>query len=140
MPLARANGIRLFYDEAGAGRSVIFVHAYPMGRRQHRLALRPHPSGPDCGRGDLRYGSRLRRSRAVPGGHRGLGARGGGRRHRGVHRHDPSCIAPSEFMAERTPKAELTVIAGCGHFNNLERPAEFNRVLETFFRKIGWEA
>ncbi len=43
-------------------------------------------------------------------------------------------------MAERTPKAELTVIAGCGHFNNLERPAEFNRVLEPFFRKIGWEA
>jgi len=33
MPLARVNGIRLYYDEAGAGRSVIFVHAYPMGRR-----------------------------------------------------------------------------------------------------------
>ena len=42
-------------------------------------------------------------------------------------------------MAERIPKAELCVMAGCGHFNNLERPAEFNRVLETFFRKVGWE-
>ncbi|MBI4735878.1 MAG: alpha/beta fold hydrolase, partial [candidate division NC10 bacterium] len=33
MPLAEVNGIHLFYDEAGAGRPVIFVHAYPMGRR-----------------------------------------------------------------------------------------------------------
>jgi pimeloyl-ACP methyl ester carboxylesterase len=42
-------------------------------------------------------------------------------------------------MADRIPDAQLHVMAGCGHFNNLERPAEFNRILEAFFRRIGWE-
>jgi pimeloyl-ACP methyl ester carboxylesterase len=42
-------------------------------------------------------------------------------------------------MAERIPDAELRVLTGCGHFNNLERPAEFNRLLGAFLRKIGWE-
>ena len=52
---------------------------------------------------------------------------------------DLPCIAPSQFLADRIPDAQLHVMAGCGHFNNLERPADFNRILEAFFRKIGWE-
>ena len=56
-----------------------------------------------------------------------------------VGERDLPCVAPSEFMARTIPRAELTVMTGCGHFNNLERPAEFNRIVETFFRKIGWE-
>lgn len=55
-----------------------------------------------------------------------------------VGERDLPCIPPSKFMADRIPDAELHVMAGCGHFNNLERPAEFNRVLEAFFRRIGW--
>jgi pimeloyl-ACP methyl ester carboxylesterase len=57
-----------------------------------------------------------------------------------VGEHDLPCRAPSEYMRQRIPKAALHVMAGCGHFNNLEQPAEFNRVVETFLRKIGWEA
>jgi pimeloyl-ACP methyl ester carboxylesterase len=56
-----------------------------------------------------------------------------------VGERDLPCIAPSKFMADRIPDAQLHVMAGCGHFNNLERPAEFNRILEAFFRRIGWE-
>lgn len=55
-----------------------------------------------------------------------------------VGEQDLPCLAPSEFMARTIPRAELTVMTGCGHFNNLERPAEFNRVVEAFFRKLGW--
>ena len=56
-----------------------------------------------------------------------------------VGERDLACIAPSQFLADRIPDAQLNVMEGCGHFNNLERPAEFNRILEAFFRKIGWE-
>lgn len=56
-----------------------------------------------------------------------------------VGEKDLPCLAPSEFMAQKIPTASLHVMDGCGHFNNLERPAEFNRVVETFLRKIGWE-
>lgn len=55
-----------------------------------------------------------------------------------VGERDLPCIAPSQFLADRIPDAQLHVMAGCGHFINLERPAEFNRFLEAFFRKIGW--
>jgi pimeloyl-ACP methyl ester carboxylesterase len=56
-----------------------------------------------------------------------------------VGERDLPCITPSQFLADRIPEAQLHVMAGCGHFINLERPAEFNRILEEFFRKIGWE-
>jgi pimeloyl-ACP methyl ester carboxylesterase len=56
-----------------------------------------------------------------------------------VGERDLPCIAPSQFLADRIPDARLHVMAGCGHFNNLERPAEFNRIVEMFFRRIGWE-
>jgi pimeloyl-ACP methyl ester carboxylesterase len=56
-----------------------------------------------------------------------------------VGERDLPCIAPSEYMARKIPNADLHVMMGCGHFNNLEQPAEFNRVVEAFFHKIGWE-
>ncbi len=57
-----------------------------------------------------------------------------------VGERDLPCIGPSEYMAERIPNAQLHLMEGCGHFSNLERPAEFSRVVEAFFRKIGWDA
>jgi 3-oxoadipate enol-lactonase len=41
-------------------------------------------------------------------------------------------VADAEFLYERIPDAELAVIEGAGHLPNLERPAEFNRVLHRF--------
>ena len=42
-------------------------------------------------------------------------------------------------MADRSPDPQLPGIAGYGHFNTLEGPADFNRILEACIRKIGWE-
>lgn len=33
MPTARVNGVRLYYEEAGSGPPLLFVHAFPVGRR-----------------------------------------------------------------------------------------------------------
>ncbi len=42
-------------------------------------------------------------------------------------------------MGDRIPGPRPQVMAGCGHFNTLERLAEFNRILEACIRKIRWE-
>lgn len=41
-------------------------------------------------------------------------------------------VADARLMAERLPQATLAVIDGAAHMPNLERPAEFDAVLETF--------
>lgn len=56
-----------------------------------------------------------------------------------VGEKDLPCRAPSAYMQQRIPHAELRVMPGCGHFNNLEWPAEFNRVVGAFLQRIGWE-
>ncbi len=41
-------------------------------------------------------------------------------------------VADAEFMSARVPGAVLAVIDGAGHLPNLERPEEFNAVLDEF--------
>lgn len=41
-------------------------------------------------------------------------------------------VAEAEFMHALIPGARLAVVDGAGHLPNLERPAEFNRVLRDF--------
>ena len=55
-----------------------------------------------------------------------------------VGEKDLPCLAPSTYMQERIPNALLHVMQGCGHFNNLERPAEFNAVIDAYLQRIGW--
>ena len=44
-------------------------------------------------------------------------------------------------MEGKVPRVRLSGIhlAGCGHVNNPERPAEYIRILKAFFRRIGRE-
>jgi pimeloyl-ACP methyl ester carboxylesterase len=55
-----------------------------------------------------------------------------------VGEKDLPCLAPSTHMQERIPNALLHVMQGCAHFNNLERPVEFNAVIEAYLQRIGW--
>jgi 3-oxoadipate enol-lactonase len=41
----------------------------------------------------------------------------------------------SDFLAQHIPGASLVKIAGAGHLTNLEKPAEFNTVLEAFLSR-----
>ncbi|HZG51947.1 MAG TPA: alpha/beta fold hydrolase [Pyrinomonadaceae bacterium] len=43
--------------------------------------------------------------------------------------------ADAELMHREIRGSRLEIIAGAGHVSNLERPAEFNRVLENFMRQ-----
>jgi pimeloyl-ACP methyl ester carboxylesterase len=42
----------------------------------------------------------------------------------------------AEFMARAIPGAQLVSIEGAGHFSNVERPEEFNRVLLDLLRTV----
>jgi len=43
----------------------------------------------------------------------------------------------SRYLAEKIPEARLEIIEGAGHMVMLERPEEFNKRLEAFFRSVG---
>lgn len=43
-----------------------------------------------------------------------------------------------ELMSKRIPNAEWHVIEGAAHVPNLEKPAEFNTVMERFLRRIAY--
>lgn len=43
----------------------------------------------------------------------------------------------SRYLAEKIPQAQLEIIGGAGHMVMLERPEEFNKKLEAFFRSVG---
>jgi pimeloyl-ACP methyl ester carboxylesterase len=45
-------------------------------------------------------------------------------------------VADAEFMHQRIPGAALAVIEGAGHLPNLERPAEFNRVVAALLAAV----
>jgi pimeloyl-ACP methyl ester carboxylesterase len=45
-------------------------------------------------------------------------------------------LPDAEIIKKSLPKYEATQIAGTGHFVMMEKPREFNRVLETFLQKI----
>lgn len=52
-----------------------------------------------------------------------------------VGERDLGCLAPSRMIAEQIPGAALTVLADCGHFSNLEKPAAFNAIMQTFLER-----
>ena len=45
--------------------------------------------------------------------------------------------ALSEELASLIPDAQLQLIEGAGHLGNLEKPAEFNRMVEDFIERLG---
>ena len=45
--------------------------------------------------------------------------------------------ALSEELASLIPDARLQLIEGAGHLGNLEKPAEFNRMVEDFIERLG---
>ena len=52
---------------------------------------------------------------------------------------DQDTVTPPELsreLAEARPGAELNVLAGAGHLANIERPADFNRLVEQFIAPL----
>jgi pimeloyl-ACP methyl ester carboxylesterase len=45
-------------------------------------------------------------------------------------------VRDAKFMHERIPNSRMAVIEEAGHMPNLERPAEFNRVVEEFLKTL----
>ena len=45
-------------------------------------------------------------------------------------------VGDAEFMRERIPNSRLAVIEEAGHMPNVERPREFNRVVEEFLKTL----
>ena len=45
-------------------------------------------------------------------------------------------ISDAEFMCQRIRGSKMAVIEGAGHMPNLEKPAEFNRVVEEFLKTL----
>ncbi|HUE78656.1 MAG TPA: alpha/beta fold hydrolase [Sphingomicrobium sp.] len=53
---------------------------------------------------------------------------------------DQDTVTPPELsreLAEAIPGAELHILAGAGHLANIERPADFNRLVEEFIAPLG---
>jgi pimeloyl-ACP methyl ester carboxylesterase len=53
-----------------------------------------------------------------------------------VGAQDTSALAPCERLAALLPQAELQIVAGAGHVVNLAAPAEFNRLIDDFARRL----
>src|SRR5947199_355688 len=49
-----------------------------------------------------------------------------------VGEHDDASLKPSRFLAEHAPNAELAVMPGAGHLTNLEQPAAFAALVDSF--------
>ncbi|HEY9434160.1 MAG TPA: alpha/beta fold hydrolase [Blastocatellia bacterium] len=45
-------------------------------------------------------------------------------------------VRDAEFMRQRIPNSRMAVINRAGHMPNMERPAEFNRIVEEFLRTL----
>jgi pimeloyl-ACP methyl ester carboxylesterase len=53
---------------------------------------------------------------------------------------DEDRLTPEKYgrhLAETLPRAELTVLQGCGHMMALEKPAEFSRAVQGFVEQLG---
>lgn len=44
----------------------------------------------------------------------------------------------AKVFTDRLPRAQMRVLDQCGHAPNIERPAEFNRIVEEFLAEIGY--
>jgi pimeloyl-ACP methyl ester carboxylesterase len=55
-----------------------------------------------------------------------------------IHGQEDNVIPPSEaeLMAKAIPSSELHLIDKAGHLPNLEQPAEFDRIVNNFLRKL----
>lgn len=45
-------------------------------------------------------------------------------------------VADAKFMREKIPNSKISVIEDAGHMPNLEKPTEFNRVVEEFLKTL----
>ena len=50
--------------------------------------------------------------------------------------NDEPFLGPSRRIHERIPSSQLEIIAGAGHGPQMEKPAEFNRLLTEFLAKV----
>jgi 3-oxoadipate enol-lactonase len=53
---------------------------------------------------------------------------------------DQDLVTPAELskeLVELIPEARMQVIAGAGHISNLEKPGEFNELVDRFIRPLG---
>ena len=48
---------------------------------------------------------------------------------------NPEILRAADVMAEAIPDAQKVFIPGCAHLPNMEKPAEFNQIVEDFLRK-----
>lgn len=53
-----------------------------------------------------------------------------------VGERDTACLDPGRFLAATIPDAQIAVIPNAGHFNNLEEPGIFNRILGNFIQSL----
>src|SRR5205085_9285594 len=49
---------------------------------------------------------------------------------------DPDVVKAGEWLAAEVPGARRVAIAGTAHFPNMEKPAEFNRVVLEFLKEL----
>lgn len=118
MSTVSLGGITVGYDDVGGGDPVVLVHGHPFDRSMWR------PQVEHLGRTgwrviapDLRgYGE----STVVP----------------GATTLDVFAEDIVRLISRRVPGATLEVIDGAAHLPNLERPAEFNAVLQRFLQAL----
>ena len=48
---------------------------------------------------------------------------------------DPEILPAAGVMADAIPGARKVIIPGCAHLPNMERPAEFNEIVEGFLHR-----
>src|SRR5438552_1283476 len=155
-PLITADdGVRLYYEDAGTGTAVVFVHEFAGDHRSWEPQLRHFSRRYRC----IAYNARtfadfVRHSSEHS-------AQGSANTMLGYQARRPSLFALVEEMAridvpalivagdedegsleasllmKRTiPTAALAVLPKSGHVLNMEEPAVFNRLLEDFFHQV----
>jgi pimeloyl-ACP methyl ester carboxylesterase len=113
MPIARVNGVALYYESTGAGRPpLVLVHGFACGIRSW----------------DLQVPTLSRRRRVVAYDVRG----------HGISEAPPEASAYSlhDFMARTIPGARSVVPPGLGHLTPLEAPDRFNRLVSRFLAPL----
>src|SRR5438445_757237 len=146
-PLITADdGVRLYYEETGAGTAVVFVHEFAgdcrswepqlrhFSRRYRCIAYNARGYPPSDVPQELERYSQARRPSLfalveemaridVP----ALIVAGD---------EDEGSLEASLLMKRTIPTAALAVLPKSGHVLNMEEPAVFNRLLEDFFHQV----